>query len=198
MYNVLLAIVIFLSHWRASFRHLEQKGLLHVFQNNISQFPLCRAFLKSILFLGRAKAILIFFCLAENFGFQPLLSPVWSQPPLRSTSEAGWPTALPLYWCPLFSVEANGLTLRSGRFARVLLEGFRFHEHCCLLAVSPNFAVLEKFVQQTSLLWDISKLLVRSWDSASIFAALCDQSHVGTDISPLQRTLKVPLICSPS
>lgn len=61
MYNLLLAIVIFLSHVKVSFSNLEQNALLNVFQNNISEFPLSGTFLKSVLFLGRTKAILNFF-----------------------------------------------------------------------------------------------------------------------------------------
>ena len=35
MYNLLIAVVIFLSHSMVSFRNLEQNALLNVFQNNV-------------------------------------------------------------------------------------------------------------------------------------------------------------------
>lgn len=156
MYNLLLAVVIFLSHSRLSFRNLEQNALLNVFQNNISKFPLCRTFLKSVLFLGRTKAILNFFFFFEkNLSFShfcPLCDPSpFSDQHLRLACLQPFPL------CPLNSVKANRLTLHSGRFAKVLGEGieshllgFHFHKHGSLLAVSPNFAVLGEFVQQTS------------------------------------------------
>lgn len=147
----MLAIVIFLIHSRVLFRSLEQNALLNVFRNIISEYLFCGTFLKQVY--SEQKLIWIFFLKKILSLFLPLCDP---SPLLRSTSVAGLLTPLSLYLRSLYSVKANGLTLHSGGFAKVLVEGieshllsFHFHKHGSLLAASSNFAVLKEFVQLT-------------------------------------------------
>lgn len=151
----MLAIVIFLIHSRVLFRSLEQNALLNVFRNIVSEYLLCGTFLKQVY--SEQKLIWIFFLkkiLKKILSlFLPLCDP---SPLLRSASVAGLLTPLSLYLRSLYSVKANRLTLHSGGFAKVLVEGieshllsFHFHKHGSLLAASSNFAVLKEFVQLT-------------------------------------------------
>lgn len=137
MYNLLLAIVIFLSYWRVPFRNLEQNALLNVFQKSISEFPLCGTFLESVLFFGRTKAILNLF-FAENLEFQPLLSSVWLQPLLSSTLEAGLSTALPLYLCPFILAKQTGSYCIQADLPKCLLGGLN---HICWVFISINMVL---------------------------------------------------------
>lgn len=157
----MVAIVIFLIHSRVLFRGFEQNTLLNVFQNIMSEYPFCGTSLKWVY--SEQKLILIFF-LKKILSFSLILPLCDPSPLLRSTSVAGLLTPLSLYLCSLYSVKAYRLTLHSGVFAKVLVEGieshllsFHFHKHGSLLVASSNFAVLEKFVQQTSSLKHFKK-----------------------------------------
>lgn len=102
------------------------------------------------------------------------------------------------------SVKANRFALCSSRFVQVLFEeigshllGFHFHKCGSLLTVSPNFAVLWDFFLPDPFFPTFQNLWSEAWDRTSIFAALCDQTHVKIVFSSLQCTCKVSLLCSP-
>lgn len=66
--------------------------------------------------------------------------------------------------------------------------------HICWVFISVNIILCSLFplslqcrgsLSSRPLLCNISELLVRNWYSAGVFAAFCDQSHVGVGISSL-------------